>query len=216
MSPELKSKSFADRLMAVHNAVLSLQRVPMFREAVARYGYNEEKLEDGYLLYDEAFQLFQEQQETYLEYAAAVQEFNEVRARAEYTYLVHLKLARVAFRQRKDIIEKLGLKNQRKTLLGEWLKQASEFYNTALDSDQILDAFVKSDITPDLLEAALALMDEVKKNNEDVEIKQKETLEITDKRDKAFFKMERWWSQMMKVADAALSDSINSLGKIVS
>lgn len=217
MSPKKKTKlkSHTERLMAIHNAILSMQKVPLFSEAVARYGYNEEKLKDGYYLYDNAFRLFQEQQEAYIFYAESLQVFNEARARADFTYMVHIKTARLAFRDNSTILDLLGLKDQRKKFLGPWLTQARSFYQQALENPEVTDTLAAMNITREMLEAASLLMDQVETANLEVERKREETLSITSQRDEAFINMERWWMKLIQVANIALSQSIHSLEKLV-
>jgi len=206
-----KNKTFAQRLMVIHHAAVGMHRVPLFRETVARYGFKEDRIAEGFKLYDEAFRLFSQHQTAAFEYYSTLQTFRESQARADFSYMLFIKIARVALKDSPKLYKKLALEQLRKKAFKPWLEQARVCYELALDNPEILKKLSEFDISANDLETGINHFKEVEIAYIYLEERRSQLREVIQQRNQAFLDMERWWKKLLDTARIALGNDIKFL-----
>jgi hypothetical protein len=127
--------SLADFLQGAKTLIENAIAVPEIAAALATYGYDAARLEEGRALWFEADSLVKKQSLDAGGRFEATQEFDKAWTQANAAYMKALKVARVAFGEDAKAIAALKLYGPRKQSLAGWLEQAQTFYaNLAADS----------------------------------------------------------------------------------
>ncbi|NJL84536.1 MAG: hypothetical protein HC890_19305 [Chloroflexaceae bacterium] len=171
---------------------------------MSQFGYSAERIQVGRTLYTTALAAQQQQQAEYGEQIEATAALNQARATAEATYMQHIKLSRVAFRERPGIATTLGLNGIRKQSLSGWLTQASQFYRNALESQEILAALANLGVTPEKLQAGQAEINAVELAAVSQNQERGQAQTSTQIRDRALDELNDWLSDFIAVARVAL------------
>jgi hypothetical protein len=203
-----------ERLVAAQVALDNAQSDPILQEALANFGYDAERLEEGRALLDAA-QAAQE--------AMAVEHGDQYEATdalqaafdaANTTYMQHLKVARIALQDQRGAARALALTGRRKRTIPGWLDQARQFYDNALGDEAILTALGRFGITPEALAAAQAEVGAVGTANSAQEREKGEAQDATEARDQAMDALDRWMSDFRAIARVALEERPQQLEKL--
>ncbi len=201
-----KMKSLGDRLLdakrAAHNA-FSDQEIRLLLE---KYGFDENRLKQGISLCETADKCLLEQRIKKGELGSIIHAFNIAREKADKTYLPYMKVARIALQGDNPTLQKLNLKGDRKRAYSQWLTQVSQFYKGALKEPGILERLKHFGITKEKLEAGMALVQEAESANVRKELEKGEVQAAIEKRDRVFQEMNKYVSDLIKIARIATVD----------
>lgn len=186
--------------------------------ALAVFGYDEERLNEGKAVLDKLKALQAKQKQEYIEQRAATSERDAIRAAIEANYGKHLKLARVAFKREPNTLLALEAVGQRLRTYDGWKGQVTAFYNAAANNQAIKDGLARFNIK----EENLFDMQKELTNLEAAEAKQKteigEAQQATLDRDAAIEDLDDWMSDFQEVARIALEDNpqlLEALGMVI-
>ena len=213
MAPRPK-QSIEDRLSAAQVALDNALGDAELQEALAVYGYDADKLQEGRQLYETARSLHDQQRAEYGDQYAATDALQSAWEEAKTVYIRHVKVARVAFKRSRGTWEELGLSGKRKRTISGWLTQARQFYTNALADPDILTALGEFGITQEKLEAGRALVDDVEAANAAQEKEKGEAQAATVARDEALDALDEWMSDFVAIARVALEDRPQQLEKL--
>ncbi len=199
----------ASRVM-IENA---LQNVDI-KQALAAYGYSEEKLNNGKALYNNAETLQNAQKKEYGEQVAATAELDTVWEEAEQQYMKTLKIARVAFKDNVKANKSTMLYGDRKRSLSGWLEQAKAFYANILKDTDLMTLISAYGYTQAKLEQESDLIDQVFTKHIAQKKESGEAQEATETRDKALDTLAKWISDLRAVAKVALESNPQQLEKL--
>ncbi len=173
--------------------------------AVAVFGYNSAKLDNGKLLYDEVMTLHTAQVKEYSEQYGATENFQNKFDIADKSYRKFKKIARVAIKDN-EMLSKLGLTSVNKRTFGSWFDEALLFYNGALSDQGILNRFANFGITDTKLTSGRNQVISTKAANLSQEKKKGEAQRATEQRDAAIEKLSAWVDDYLVIAEIALED----------
>ena len=105
----MATPTHAERLANAKLAIDNALNTPKIKEALADYGYNDKKLQEGLALYEAATQSFQTQQIEYGEQFDATQALQDLRETAYKSYIRLVKIARIAFGNQSGIAAQLAI-----------------------------------------------------------------------------------------------------------
>ncbi len=202
----MRNQSIDSKLLFGQNAISNGQTNPEIIAALAVFGYDDAKMQDGEAMYTKAAELQVKQVKEYGEQFAATDALNLAKATTNKTYLVHVKIARIALRGDRGAAESQQLSGRRKESLSGWLNQAKALYTNALSTPAVLEALAKFGITKKKLSGTQAqVLDvEVKRN---AQFKEKgEAQTATQLRDEAFDDLQDWMSDYIAIARIALEE----------
>jgi hypothetical protein len=155
--------------------------------------------------------LHQKQMKEYGEQFAATDEVSKAREKANAVYMMYVKLARLAFEKDRYVYGSLQLNGRRNESHSGWLRQASTFYNHALEDKNIQTGLALMGITFEKLKAGQKLVKdfEIKLDKQIMESSQAQ--KATELRDQALDRMNDWMYKFIKVSRIALQDSPQDL-----
>jgi len=203
-----------DRLSRAHTALTNVQTDPMLREALGAYGYNEAVLQEGQALLDRAQTA---QQAMLAEYGRQYDATDAVRSayeEANAVYMRHVKIARVALKNRRGAAAALQLLGDRKASIRGWLEQATTFYDNALANDDVQAALARFNITPEVLADAQADVQAVADANSAQEQEKGDAQDATQARDAAVDAFDDWMADFRVIARVALEERPQQLEKL--
>lgn len=202
----MRNQSIDSKLLFAQNAISNAQTNAEIKTALAVFGYDDARMQEGEALYTKASDLQIQQVKEYGEQFAATDAMNLAKAMANKTYMVHVKIARIALKGDRGAAESLQISGLRKETLSGWLKQAKAFYTNALNTPAVLTALAKFGMSKKLLSAAQTqgLDVEIKLN---AQLKEKgEAQSATQMRDEAFDELQDWMSDFIAIARISLED----------
>ena len=141
----------------LHQATVTIDNAlnnPTILSHLSDYGSTAARLRAGRALHEAVTAAQITQQATQGEQVSATAALNAAWETAKASYMPHLKIARIAFKDRGGIATELALTGRRKKDLASWLAQASQFYTNALANEQTWAGLAQYGITAQKLEAA--------------------------------------------------------------
>lgn len=197
--------------IATSNALSS----PKILEYLAVYGYDSQKIQQGFSLYEAAQAAQQKQKAEYGEQIGATAAFNEAWETANKSYIKFLKIARIAFKDDAGIATQLGLNGSRKDSLSGWLMQAQQLYSNLLNNPDLIKLLNEFGITADKLTAGQIELQTVETAIL-LQTKEKgESQNATKARDAAVDNLSAWLSDYIAISRIALEEEpqlLESLG----
>jgi hypothetical protein len=209
-----KSNRIEDFLFSSRIMIENSLRDEPLKQALAVYGYTEEKLNQGKELYNKAEKLHLARKMEYGEQIAATAELDTVWDQAEKQYMKTLKIARVALKEDVRAYESTMLFGDRKRSLSGWLEQARAFYTNLLGDSGFLNALSAYGYTQAKLEKEAALVDQVIAKHMAQKKEMGEAQEATAMRDKALDNLAKWISDFRAVVKVALEEDPQQLEKL--
>jgi hypothetical protein len=194
------------KLLFAQNAITNAIGVEEIKSAMAVYGYDDTRLQEGEALYSSASELQTIQVKEYGDQYSATDEMNLARALANKTYIAHLKIARIALVGDRGAGASLELDGKRKVTFSGWLNQGKTFYTNALASPDVGTALGRFGITLEKLEAGQQLVNEVEEKMNSQLIEKGEAQNATQVRDEAFEELQDWMGDFITIARIALAD----------
>ena len=207
--------SISKRIEVASYAITNALNNPVITAALAVFGYDATRLNDGKTLLDNVKTLQAKQKQEYIEQRAATSDRDAIREEIDVIYEKHLKLARVAFKHEPNILLALEADGARLRAYDGWKAQVTVFYDAALSNQPIMDGLAQFNITTtDLtdVQAKLATLDAAEATQK-TEIG--EAQQATLDRDTALDALDDWMSSFQEVARIALEDNpqlLESLG----
>lgn len=209
-----KSNRIDDFLFASRIMIENSLQDKGIKQALAAYGYTEEKLNQGKELYNKTEELHLARKMEYGEQIAATAELDAVWDQAEKQYMKTLKIARVALKENVRAYESTMLFGDRKRSLSGWLEQARAFYSNILAEPDFLTAMSAYGYTQAKLEQEAALVDQVVAKHLAQKKEMGEAQEATEMRDKALDNLAKWISDFRAVVKVVLEENPQQLEKL--
>ena len=203
----MNDRSINSRLLRAEVAISNSRTHEEVKKQLAGLGYTEERLDEGYNLYDNAAKMQEIKVKEYAEKLDATGQLDTAKMDAHKVYMTHVKIARVAFSDNVKFSETLILLPRRKLSYTGWLEQSEMFYSQALSNDEIIAGMAKYGITKNKLKQGEALVNNVRNKLKTQLTEKAEAQEATQNRDKAFDAMEDWLSDFISIARIALEEN---------
>jgi hypothetical protein len=200
----MKNLTIDSKLLFAQNAITNAVGSDEIKSAIAAYGYDDTRLQEGEALYSKASELQVIQVKEYGDQFSATDALNLAKAVANKTYIQHLKIARIALIGDRGAGASLHLTGKRKETFSGWLKEAKTFYTNALGSADVTTAMGRFGITREKLEAGQQLVNEVEEKMNS-QLKEKgEAQNATQVRDEAFEELQDWMGDFIVISRIAL------------
>lgn len=214
-SPQRRgSSSISAQLMAAQVALGSLQSDDELREALALYGYSEERIRQGRMLLEAVESAMIEQQIRQGDKLNASDALRMAKRQAHDTYMKHVVIARSALKSERGSLQKLDLSSQRRATKAGWLMQARQFYTIALTDAALQARLAEFGISSEKLTEGRRLLEDV----DFYTIAQAQTsgaaLHATQQRNLALDNLNTWMSAFRVIARVALKGKTRLLEKL--
>lgn len=188
--------------VAIYNGIENAE----LAKQLAVYGYDADRLTEGKTLCDTAKALHQKQVKEYGEQYDATRELEGTRIKANMVYMKHVKIARVALKNRIGDWDKLQINGKRKKSVSGWLVQASLFYINLLGDEKLLEQMAGYGITAEKLQEGQKLISEAETSYAKQLKELGESQDATKARDEAIDKLQYWYSDYIEIARIALEE----------
>lgn len=210
----LDNQSIDARLADAHLKIITARDDNKINTALFPFGYTETRIAEGLQFYDTAFDLQKFQKKEYGEQFAATEGFQAALNEAATLSMLHVNVARVAFRNHGYLLREAELDDERKVTYTGWLGQTRQFYSVCLEHPDAPPLLEKFGLTTDILTAAQQKVEDV----HSLKIKQihesGDAQLATKERDKALDALEAWVAELVAIARVALADSPQLLEKM--
>ena len=188
--------------IAIENGMSNAEIAGIMKE----FGYTSEKMAEGNTLLIKANELNIKQKKEYGEQYAATDAVNNRYNQINTSYMKHIKLARLVFKDERDKFKGLELSGERKRSLSGWISQAKQFYTGMLSEEGNITGISKYGITKEKLEAGLTAVEELESLKVKQEKESGEAQQATVERDNCFDELNEWIGEFRTVARIALED----------
>jgi hypothetical protein len=197
----MKNNTIDSKLLSAQVAIdNALGNVPV-KSALAMFGYDETKLNEGKALYEQALT---SQKQEYGEQFTATDALDSALSLANSVYMRHVKVARVALKGNRGAWQTLDLDGRRKKSYSGWVKQSKVFYTNALAGESLKATLTTYGMTDTVLTDALSKVKDVETKLA-AQLKEKgDAQSATEIRDTAFDDLQDWMSDFITIARVAL------------
>ena len=203
-----------DRLLAAKVAITNALADDEIKERLALLGYNEERLNAGNELLTKTEAQYQDQKDEYSEQFQASENMQQEWARIKISFRMYTTLARFLFRKDPTKMNTLGLSQGQAFKISDWILQARQFYNNAINDTEIQAKMAEYSVTSERLQTALqevVILEEMKITQE----KEKgEAQRATQKRDELFAQLDEYMYGLIQIARVVLYDKEQLLEKM--
>jgi hypothetical protein len=184
------------------------------KEAMDLFGYDDEKMQEGENLYETANQLYIDQIRESGEKIGATQDVRDAYEQASKVYMVHVTLARIAFRNSRDLYVALQLNGSRQKSYDKWLGQAEAFYSIALDKPEVQRGMALMKIDRKKLKEGQDLINKFRQTLHQRGLETGDAQRATLMRDEAVQEMNQWISDYLTISRIALDENPQELEKL--
>jgi hypothetical protein len=186
----------------------------VIKNAVALFGYNGAKLNEGKAILSEAGTLYEAQQREFGEVSGAQDQFRKLREQSNEAYISMLVIARVAFKNSVQAATTLELNGERASNFGGWLKQTRNFYRALLANAEWRAVMNSYGQTGEKITGALQTVDAVNLSAEQVKKAMGDARNATYLRDLKFEELLEWLKDYDNITRIALAGSPQLLEKL--
>ena len=180
---------------------------PQIATTMAEYGYGPAAMATGQALYDTTVLAFDSNTTETDEASAAYATFDTKKNQLGDIYSAHRRKAKVVFSDDPVTAKKLGILGSLPEAYVNWLDTVGKFYTVSIKDVEIQTKLGKLKITLDDLNAANALIPEVKASRAAYLKEKGESEDATSIKDAAFGKLDDWMREFYSVAKIAMEDN---------
>ncbi len=201
------SSSIEDKLMRAELLIKGSAADEEIKLSLKKYGFGEEKLVYAAALLNEVKDLFLVKENEKSGKKDAVESFNKMMDSINETYVEAVKLARIAFKNNKEIYSFLGLSGKREGKYALWIVQLKSFYRNALSRADIIDVLSQYNISEETLRLGLRNAEDIETERIDMEREKSESVTSTNNFNKKLKELEGIISDLKKIALIALKNN---------
>jgi hypothetical protein len=173
---------------------------------ISKNGYDKVEIKVAMDMYEDTYDKHEKQKKEYGEQYAATDEYNAAREKANKEYKKNLGIARVVFKDDRQVKESLMLDGLRHKNYDDWFEQVRVFYKNALNSADIKTALAKRGVTEAVLQDGWKLAEETDAANAKQQNENSEAVKATAVRDAALDALEKWFSDFSNICHAVMED----------
>jgi hypothetical protein len=201
--PKQKTRSFAARLQEIEVGISGVKNTPEIQAELDKFGYTPERIAEGEALLAEVRGKKAFQAEKYSDRYVASDEFGREHGECYGTYMITLKVARVALRTQPGRLQEIRATGIRRRSLSGWLDDANVMYPNLL-TPAILPEMEKFGYTAERLQQEHEQVKTVaalhSKQLQESGMAQQSTVE----RDRSIDELCSWYSDFRAIARVAL------------
>jgi hypothetical protein len=200
-------RDIATKLHNIENGILGVSNSPEIQLRMTPFGYTPERIEQGFTLLNKAKRMTATQVGNYGDQYSATDKVDKLLADKYAKYIITVKVARVAFKDRPDLLVKFRLTGKRNRSLSGWINDARIMYANILETPEALSMLAQYGYNDEKLAAELDGVDEVEAMHSKRLGEKGEAQQSTVERDKAIDEICNWYSDFRAIARVALYDA---------
>lgn len=203
----MPSQSIANRLESARLALTNALAEAELLSALTPFGYDESRLQQGQVLYENALTVWQSQQQKQSRRRAATAAYKQADAAASHAYMRAVQLCRTLYRGDPITYRALGLVGSRSKAFAPKVAQMRAFYTTALGSPSILTTLSEYGVSESQLQTELALVTDLENARSQREVENGAAQDATQSRRQALSVLDRWMGDFVAIARLALEEN---------
>jgi hypothetical protein len=214
----MDGKIIATKLHSIENAISGALDNPEIQMKLGAFGYTPEQIVTGRRLLEKVVHLMTTQAKKYGGQYGATGEQDKFLETTYSRYMVTVKVSRVAFKGKTDMLASLGLIGKRPRSLSGWLRSARILYSNILETPDALEVLARFGYTAERLQAELHDVEEVERLHVKQLGEKSAAQQSTQQRDEALDELCNWFSDFRAIARIALYDDpqlLEALGMTV-
>ncbi len=196
----------------------NISKNDVLKTELAEYGYGEQEIAQGKILYDTATQMYESNKWKTSEETLSYNEFSKKLETFKTSYAIDRKKAKIIYKDEPKILTALHIKGIAPFRIGKLLEDIEAFYKELKAKPDLLAPLNKLKITVEHIDAQLTALTEVKQAEATYKLKKGESQQATKDKDAAFATLEKWVREFYAIAKIALEDKpqlLESIGKFV-
>ncbi|WP_430814853.1 hypothetical protein [Carboxylicivirga sp. RSCT41] len=184
----------------------NLEKQPEISGVMAEYGYSEEVLAEGRLVFDKARACYDASRQEAIESKEAYQLFADFKARIDARYRMLRKKAKVLYRNHPLMIQRLNVHGDTPAAYLNWLDCVQQFCNVFLSSEEVQSRLARLKVTVAEVEELQLDIDSLITSRAGYIKERGEAQHATQLKDDAIAHLDRWIREFYWVAKIALDD----------
>ncbi len=196
----------------------NISKNDVLKTELAEYGYGEQEIAQGKIIYDTATQMYESNKWKTSEETLSYNEFSKKLETFKTSYAIDRKKAKIIYKDEPKILTALHIKGIAPFRIGKLLEDIEAFYKELKTKPDLLAPLNKLKITVEHIDAQLTALTEVKQAEATYKLKKGESQQATKDKDAAFATLEKWVREFYAIAKIALEDKpqlLESIGKFV-
>jgi hypothetical protein len=210
----LSNKRLDSLLTEARISIKNGKNIEELKVRLAEFGYTEAVLDEGFALYEKAEKLCSAKRINYSEQYIVSNELNQKIENAFEYYMNYVKVLRKAFKRDFNTLTALGLKGERDKMLAGRIVQAKDFYDIAMNKEDIFTKIQRYVISRKKLQAGLDLILDVETADEYQENVKGKAQYSTEERDKVVQELDDWMSPYRETCRIAFKDQPQQLERL--
>lgn len=198
-----RSFTLVNHLDRVQRVLDAVQNDPELAALLATFNYDAAAIEHGRTLHEQVRSLQHARLRQHGEGSDAAVVVEEARRRAEDSYRMCVRVAKVALRHDRATLDGMGIKQFTKVGVATWIYDARRFYANVLSNPAVLQKLARFNISRERLEAARREVDDLEQAQHDREREQRHAQAATAARNEALEDLDRWMRDFVDIARMA-------------
>ncbi|MCP5102098.1 MAG: hypothetical protein GY950_01900 [bacterium] len=211
---DIPIKKIDDLFERAEVGLANAKKDPYILKRISQYGFDDVRLGVGTALLKTARADVQRQLKLYAGQQTVTEKLRKKRLEAGGVYMSFVKMVRRSFKGDVQVIQLLGLKGLRFRTLGGLIEQGTQFYENAINNDEVFAKIQSVVGTKENLQAGWNLIKECAELNRKQENAKGKAQNATEQRDKNIRALRIYMANFTTACRAALKESPQLLEKL--
>ncbi|MDO4783081.1 MAG: hypothetical protein Q4A09_07695 [Capnocytophaga felis] len=196
----------------------NISKNEMLKNELAEYGYDEQEIAKGKVLYDSAAQKLDLNKTESAEEKMAYDTFSKKFEELKKSYTTDRKKAKIIFKEEETILSVLAIKGIMSIRINALLDDIDTFYKQLQAKEELRSPLKRLKIIDEHIAEQLKALAEVRQAYLQYTNEKGESQQATKNKDAAFAELDKWVREFYSIAKIALEDQpqlLESLGKFM-
>ncbi len=210
----LNKRSISELLNSAQIAISNTLNDDQILNIVSKYGYTQEKLNEGKQLYETALEAVNNQKKMAGSQFLATENLKKVEKIAREAYLNFSKVARAVFDNDRALLAQLGITGKMPLKTADFITLGYNVFNNAINTPEILNSLSHFGYDLPKLNSEKQKIIDFDHANQRQEAAKGAAQQATKVQEEALKNLDKWLSQYVKIAKVALSENKQLLEKL--
>lgn len=193
-------------LERARTALTNANSNPVIKSALTDYGMGDEQLAVGQKIFDTAQAIWQENIQEDAETTEASLKYQITYRELQAVFKVHRDKALIYLKKQPELLVKLGITGRFPQKYSDFFDNTRRFYTTIKNDAGLQAIFDKIKLTADVMDACIALLNELLAKRSDFDRELAESQDMTKNKNAALLALKEWLDDFDAIAKVALYD----------
>ena len=177
------------------------------RSRIAKFGMNEEKLQEGLNMHDRASRQKDRHEKEGIDSRLASNAYRQLFEELQALFKRHRDLVRIYFKRKPDILIRLGVSGRLPTRYNEFFDRFGQFYETIQNNPDLQELVLPLDISSDTVSECLDKLQELLTARSGFDNEFAELQDATQEKNRLLLELKEWMDDFDTIAKVALYDN---------